>query len=162
MAQNTAYENPVKAYAPTDVLKDSKLWDYLTFLQVNRLNFISTIVFDEDKQVKNKLFNQISTLSRLETMVWDDINPQKKDSKKVLEYWQKKPKMFNGLTQSTDHLRQYILGDHFQQIKLQVMLDDWFKQLTPFMNSMKKTKRTSFIAGEGAYMGGDLPLDEEP
>lgn len=148
-------ENPVKAYAPTDVLKDSKLWDYLQFLQVNRVNFISTTTFDDDKAVRNKLLNQISAVSRIEVMCWDDINPEKKTSQKVQDYWLKKPKIFTNMTTNTEQLRQYVLGDYFQQLKLQIMIDDWMKQLNPFMGSMKRTKRTSFIAGEGAYLGAD-------
>ena len=148
-------EKPVKAYAPTDVLKDSKLWDYLQFLQVNRVNFISTTTFDDDKMVKNKLLNQISAVSRIEVMCWDDINPEKKTSQKVKDYWVKKPLIFKNMQQNTEQLRQYVLGDYFQQLKLQIMIDDWLKQLNPFMGSMKRTKRTSFIAGEGAYLGAD-------
>lgn len=148
-------ENPVKAYAPTDVLKDSKLWDYLQFLQVNRVNFISTTTFDDDKMVRNKLLNQISAVSRIEVMCWDDINPEKKTSQKVQDYWIKKPLIFKNMQQNTEQLRQYVLGDYFQQLKLQIMIDDWMKQLNPFMGSMKRTKRTSFIAGEGAYLGAD-------
>lgn len=148
-------ENPVKAYAPTDVLRDSKLWDYLCFLQVNRVNFISTTTFEDDKAVRNKLFNQISAVSRIEVMCWDDINPEKKTGQKVQDYWIKKPIIFRNMQQSTEQLRPYILGDYFQQLKLQIMIDDWLKQLNPFLGSMKRTKRTSFIAGEGAYLGAD-------
>lgn len=152
---NFVGEKPVKAYAPTDVLKDSKLWDYLSFLQVNRVNFISTTTFDDDKQVKNKLLNQISAISRLEVMCWDDINPDKKNTQKVREYWLKKPTIFKNMQNNTEQLRQYVLGDYFQQLKLQIMIDDWFKQINPFLGSMKRTKRTSFIAGEGAYLGAE-------
>ena len=148
-------ENPVKAYAPTDVLKDSKLWDYLNFLQMNRVNFISTMVFDDSKAVSGKLLNQISAVSRIEMMCWDDLNPEKKTSQKVKDYWVKKPLIFQKMKENVDTIRVYVYGDVFQQLKLQLMIDDWLKELNPFLNSMKKTKRTSFIAGEGAYLGAD-------
>lgn len=153
-------ESPVKAYAPQDIIKDSKLWDYLKFLQINRIDYISTIAFDDDKQIKNKLLNQISAISRLEMLCWDEINPKERTSEKVANYWKNKPTIFKDLTTNTEQLKRYILQDHFSQLKIQIMLDDWLKELNPFLNSMKRSKRTSFIAGEGAYLEPNEIEDE--
>ena len=57
---------PYKTYSPNDLIKDSGYWDYLQYLQLNRINFLATTVWDERETAANKLQNLVIAIDQLE------------------------------------------------------------------------------------------------
>lgn len=139
-------EKPVATYSEKDILKDSRIWDYLQYLQLNRINFISTEVFNESHKAGNQLLNLVSATDQFEFLVWDKL----KNSK---DYQDRKPVVFKDMQINPNPqkwlIRRYIEGDNYMQMALKIMAGQWLKEMSPALGSMKTTKRVDFVAGEG-------------
>ena len=142
---------PIKTYAETDIIKDSGIWEYLQYLQLNRINFLATTIWDERISAANKLLNLISAIDQLEFLCIDKLNVNEK-------YIDSKPTLFKEIVSDTHKLERYIEGNSYEQLKLKLMLSNWLKSINPALSRMKKIKRTSFISGEGEL--GDISDDE--
>lgn len=124
MSENLPFQRPLKTYAETDILKDSDIWDYLIYLQLNRINFLSTTIFDTDKLARNVLLNLISSCDQLEFLCWEKIN-QNEDKKN--EYLANKPKEFKNIELGNTQLDPYINGDPLKQLQLKMKISLWLK-----------------------------------
>ncbi len=137
---------PIKTYAETDILKDSDIWDYLKYLQLNRINWLSSTIWDNDKLAKNQLLNEISAINQMEFMCWEKIGL---DDKKEKDYLSKKPLIFKKIINNTQELQTFVTGDPFKQLQLQMQITDWLKLLDKHFSTMKRMKKTAFISGVG-------------
>lgn len=133
---------PIKTYAETDIIKDSGIWEYLQYLQLNRINFLSTTIFDTRQQASSKLLNMISAIDQLEFLCWDKLKYSE-------EYLEKKPLVFKQMRLSMKELRGKVEGDSFTQLQLKLQMSDWLREINPALASMKRIKRVNFISGEG-------------
>jgi len=142
---------PIKTYAETDIIKDSGIWEYLQYLQLNRINFLATTVWDERVSAANKLLNLISAIDQLEFLCIDRL-------KYSPHFDEIKPALFKEIKNDTHLLERYIEGDAYKQLQLKLKLSEWLTAINPALSRMKKIKRTSFISGEGEL--GDVGDDE--
>jgi len=137
---------PIKTYAETDIMKDSDIWDYLKYLQLNRINWLSSTIWESDKQAKNQLLNEISAVNQMEFMCWDKI---KLNPERHAKYLAQKPLIFKKILTDPKTLDQMITGDSMKQLQLQVQITDWLKLLDTYFSTMKRMKKTAFISGVG-------------
>lgn len=137
---------PIKTYAETDIMKDSDIWDYLKYLQLNRINWISSTIWDTDKAAKNQLLNEISAVNQMEFMCWDKI---KLNPERLKKYIEKKPVIFKQILSNPKPLENAITGDSMKQMQLQIQVTDWLKLLDSYFSTMKRMKKTAFISGVG-------------
>lgn len=139
-------EKPITTYSEKDILKDSRIWDYLQYLQLNRINFISTEVFNEAHKASNQLLNLISATDQFEFLVWDKLKTNK-------DYQNNKPAVFTDMQTNPNPqkwlIRKYIEGDNYMQMALKIKAGQWLKEMSPGLGSMKSSKRVDFVAGEG-------------
>lgn len=146
----SAYQSkPVKTYAETDILKDSDIWDYLKYLQLNRINWLSSTIWDTDKDAKNQLLNMIGAVSQMEFMCWEKI---KLSETRKQEYFAAKPNIFKSMKDSIPKdLELAVNGDQMKQLQLLFQLQRWLKQLDVYFTTMKRMKKTAFVSGEGEF-----------
>jgi len=142
---------PIKTYAETDIIKDSGIWEYLQYLQLNRINFLATTIWDERVSAANKLLNMVSAIDQLEFLCIDKLQYSDK-------FISTKPIIFKNLVKDTLPLERLIEGDAYKQLQLKLMMSEWLKAINPALSRMKKIKRTSFISGEGEQ--GNLNDDQ--
>lgn len=138
--------NPYKVYTPNDIVKDSGYWDYLQYIQLNRIGFLTTTIWDERKTAGNKLLNLISAIDTLEFYCMDRLKTEKNSK----EYASTKPMLFKKLQAGdVEALRNYIEGDAYKQLQLKIMINNWLKALNAGLGSMKSVKRVNLLVGEG-------------
>jgi hypothetical protein len=140
------YTKPFKTYSPNDLVKDSGLWDYLQYKQLDRVAWLSSTIWDSRPDAANKILNIISAIDTLEFLVSNKINSQKE--RKEL-YEKQKPLMFKEMAKNPAPLRQYIEGDPYKQLQMKLLISQWLRALDPALASMKRIKRVNVVAGEG-------------
>ena len=137
---------PYKTYSPNDLIKDSGLWDYLQYKQLDRVAWLSSTIWDSRPDASNKLLNIISAIDTLEFLTSSKI--EAKTERKLL-YEKQKPLVFKNMLENPGPLRSYIEGDAYKQLQMKLQITKWLKALDPCLASMKRIKRVNVVAGEG-------------
>jgi len=147
---------PYKVYSPNDLIKDSGYWDYLQYLQLNRINFQTTTIFDNRSEASNKLLNLISSVDTLEFLCKSKL---KNSQEKREEFNKQKPVEFKKMLENTNLIRQYIEGDAYSQLQIKLKITKWLESLDPLLGSMKRIKRVNVVAGVGVGSETEDPSD---
>lgn len=137
---------PIKTFPETDVLRDSDIWEYLKYLQINRINFITTTVWDNERLAKNQLLNLIGAVNQLEFLCWDKI---KINEDRTAKYLKNKPDIFEKMKTDTTKLDELIGSSPLTQMQLLLQITDWLKVLDEFLYGMKKMRKSTFVSGVG-------------
>jgi hypothetical protein len=142
---------PIRAYAPNEMIKDSDSWEFLQYLQLNRINFLTTKIFTDRNNIDTELLNLISSIDHLEFLCIDKLNLNDNSNPEIKKkFLERKPAIFMDMDKRIHpDLIKLLNGDTTKKLQLKVLCTEWLKALNPALNSMKKIKRASFLMGAG-------------
>jgi hypothetical protein len=152
------YQKPLRTFTQNDILKDSDIWDWAIYLQVNRINILSTTIWDDHKMAQNKLLNLISAVEQMEFLCWDKIS-MTKEGKEL--YFLEKPEIFKGLYKGNNpNLSSLLTGDPMKQLQLKSSITLWLKCFDHYLGTLKRLRRISYVAGRGELGTGEKESGE--
>jgi len=150
------YSYPDKAYTANVVFKDSQIWDYLQYNLLSRISRMVCELWEDPGATRLRMLNLISAVDQLEYMVLDKI-----EKKHMLDdFALRKPQIFNKMRKDPGLLKEFIEGTPYVQLKLKMLITKWLKELSQYQTTLKATKKSAFMAGEGEMANEPAPESE--